>query len=63
MIKIRLHGLAEDVEQAKEIIKETFNVRCESGLYKDRGQSSYVRCYMDCDVKEELSFREKLKRL
>ncbi|MBQ2714843.1 MAG: hypothetical protein IJF76_04350 [Clostridia bacterium] len=47
MIKIRLHGLPEDVEKAKAKLKETFNVNSCSGNYADRGESKYVRAYLE----------------
>lgn len=47
MIKIRLHGLPEDVEVAKAKLKEMFNVNSCSGNYADRGESKYVRAYLE----------------
>ena len=48
-MKIRLHGLPEEVEQTKKVIKMLFNVNQASEPYNDRGDSKYVRCYIDVD--------------
>lgn len=55
MIKIRLHGLPEEIEQAKTALSETFNVLTASEPYADRGNSKYMRCYMDCELKKAAS--------
>ena len=51
MIKIRLHGLPEEVEQAKEQLKKIFDVNVCSAPYKDRGDSKYVRVYIEAKGK------------
>lgn len=48
-MKIRLHGLPEEVEQTKKVIKMLFNVNSTSEPYHDRGDSKYVRCYIDVE--------------
>lgn len=53
MIKIRLHGLPEEIEQAKTALLETFNVLTASEPYADKGNSQYYRCYLDCELKKE----------
>ncbi len=52
MIKIRLHGLPEEVKKARLKLEEIFNVLNVSEAYDDRGSSSYVRLYIDVDVKD-----------
>lgn len=51
MVKIRLHGTLDELEQATEIVREQFKVLSESEPYKDRGKTEYYRVYMDCEVK------------
>ena len=55
MIKIRLHGLSEDVETAKVKMKETFDVVACSGNYSDRGESKFVRAYIEAKIKDSQS--------
>ncbi|MDO4672397.1 MAG: hypothetical protein Q4A76_05755, partial [Porphyromonadaceae bacterium] len=50
MIKIRLHGTLEEIEETTRIIREQFDVLSESKPYADRGKREYYRCYMDCEV-------------
>ena len=50
MIKIRLHGTLEEIEETTKIIRDQFDVLSESEPYADRGKSKYYRCYMDCEV-------------
>lgn len=52
MIKIRLHGLPEEIEEAKKIIEKAFNVNCASSSYSDRGSSKYKRIYLDCEIRD-----------
>lgn len=52
MVKIRLHGMPEEVEQAIEKLKNFFNLNAISAPYADRGQSKYVRVYVDAELKE-----------
>lgn len=54
MIKIRLHGTYEEIEKAKEIILKDFKILSISELYKDRGESSYYRAYIDCEIDDNL---------
>lgn len=49
MLKIRLHGLPIDVEVAKKIIYDSFSVCACSAAYPDRGESNYVRMYIDVE--------------
>lgn len=50
MIKIRLYGTLEEIEETTRIIREQFDVLSESKPYADRGESECYRCYMDCEV-------------
>lgn len=51
MIKIRLHGTAEEVRHATREIKERFDVLNVSEPYADRGESVYSRVYIDAETK------------
>ena len=55
MIKIRLHGLPEDINEAKKIIDNEFDVVASSGNYADRGQSKLVRCYLEAQIPSQTS--------
>ena len=55
MVKIRLHGTAEEISQAISVIKENFNILNKSDAYADRGESRYSRVYIDAEVKDESS--------
>lgn len=52
MVKIRLHGTAEEISRAISVIKENFNVLNKSDAYADRGESRYSRVYIDAELKE-----------
>ena len=51
-MKIRLHGLPEEVEQTKEVFQRLFDVVAISENYPDRGTSKLVRCYVEISLKE-----------
>jgi len=53
MIKLRLHGLEEEIKKCAEHFKqdEKIKVLSESELYKDRGKSEYKRLYLDVEMK------------
>lgn len=53
MVKIRLHGTAEEVRHATREIKERFNVLNVSDPYADRGDSLYSRVYIDAETKDD----------
>ena len=53
MIKIRLHGTLEEVNEAKQKIESVFTVLAESKPYKDRGKNEYYRIYFDCEARKE----------
>ena len=59
MVKIRLHGMLEEVEQAQEKLKKFFNINSISAPYHDRGNSKYVRIYVDAELKEREEFLRK----
>ena len=63
MIKIRLHGTLEEIEETTEIIGEQFRVINESEPYADRGKSEYYRCYLDCELVEKRKKRYRGKVL
>ena len=53
MVKIRIHGTPIDVEIAKKLIEQNFRILACSGQYPDRGESEYVRMYLDVVEKEQ----------
>ena len=50
MIKIRIWGLPEQVEQAKMAIEESFKINYVSQAFSDRGESKYVRRYIEAET-------------
>lgn len=46
-MKLRLHGLPEEVERAIARLAEVFTVVSVSGAYPDRPPSRLVRVYLD----------------
>lgn len=53
MIKIRVHGVLEEVEATVERMREQFVILSESEPHKDRGRSEYYRVYLDCELKQK----------
>lgn len=53
MIKIRLWGLPEEVEQARFALEESFKINYATAIFKDRGESEYVRQYVEAEVYAE----------
>lgn len=51
MIKIRLWGKLEELEQSKEELQKSFKVLFVSQPYKDRGKSEYYRVYVEVELK------------
>ena len=54
MTKVRLHGTPEEVKQLTDFIESSSScvkVLKRSEAYTDRGKSSYVRVYMDIELK------------
>lgn len=52
MVKIRLHGLPEEVERGIEVLKKLPEVKISyiSSDYQDRGTSNYIRRYLDVEI-------------
>jgi hypothetical protein len=50
VVKIRLWGLPDEVEQAKKIIEDSFKINLMSDAYTDKGTSKYVRVYADAEL-------------
>jgi len=46
MVKIRLHGLLEDIQLMAQDMKNWYKVVQISEPYKDRGQSEFYRIYV-----------------
>lgn len=63
MIKIRLHGTAQEIKEATEVINTVFKVLSQSDLYSDRGQSLYSRCYIEAQTKDISMLRQNIKGL
>lgn len=47
MVKIRLHGMPDEVEEAVKRLQGTFAVVSVSDRYPDRGASRLVRVYVE----------------
>ena len=54
MIKLRLHGLENEINDYLNKIKEDENIKIlsESDIYADRGKSEYKRLYLDVQIKK-----------
>lgn len=52
MLKIRITGLSDEVEQATEMLNENFKILSKSDEYKNRN-SEYVRVYIECESKNK----------
>lgn len=52
MIKIRIQGLPEEVAEFADALQATGCVVERSQPYANRGQSRYVRVYIDADKKD-----------
>lgn len=63
MLKIRLEGLVDDVDDGVEILRKHFEVLKDSDIYPNR-YGKYVRRYMDVNFKiEEGASEQKLKEM
>ena len=49
MIKIRLEGTQEEIEDFMAGFRPQYNVLSESAPYSNRGKSQYVRVYLDVE--------------
>ena len=68
MIKVRLHGKLDEMEQFIEIAEqlEKFNIisiLSTSETYKDRGKSQYSRIYLDMEINPEFLSISKQKAI
>lgn len=52
MIKIRLHGTEKEVKETVDLLKSKLDLLSVSSPYPDRGESQYVRVYVDAQKKE-----------
>jgi len=50
MVKIRLWGLPDEIEDAVKSLQEGFKILSESRQYKDK-KSEYVRVYVEVESK------------
>ena len=65
MVKVRLHGTPEEVKKLADYLEglsPIVKVLSRSDGYADRGKSSYVRVYMDVELKDELKPVETIKK-
>lgn len=55
MIKVRLHGLEQEIFEYLNKINEDENIRIlsQSDIYADRGKSEYKRLYLDIEMKKD----------
>ena len=54
MVKIRVHGIPEEVESVLQRLRSQMTVLSESEPYADRGKSQYVRVYLDVEGVTEI---------
>lgn len=59
MVKIRLHGLPDEVSDVLEQLRPVLNVFCISPMYADKGNSEYYRQYVDVAVDDRIKGKEK----
>ena len=53
MIKIKLEGLPEEIEEAAEKLGNSFKILQQSEPYRNNGKSVYARIYIDAELKKE----------
>lgn len=63
MIKIRLEGTQEEIEDFMSGFRPQYNVLSESAPYANRGKSQYVRVYLDVEQYTIEELGEKAKEL
>lgn len=51
MVKIRLHGTEEECQRVSDTLAEQLEILSISEPYPDRGQSKYVRVYIDAELR------------
>lgn len=54
MVRVRLEGLPEEVHRIADAMQAAGCVLERSSEYPNRGESRYVRVYLDCDLPEGL---------
>lgn len=52
MVRVRLEGLPEEVHRIADAMQAAGCVLERSREYPNRGESRYVRVYLDCDLPE-----------
>lgn len=62
MIKIRLHGTSEEIENAINHFRADPAIRIlmESDPYKDRRNSEYYRCYVEAEINNRSTKNEEI---
>ena len=55
MVKVRLHGLIDEISELIDYLKSRPDVQvlCASAPYPDMGNSQYGRVYLDVEIKEQ----------
>lgn len=54
MVRVRLEGLPDEVQRIADAMQAAGCVLERSREYPNRGESRYVRVYLDCDLPKEL---------
>lgn len=55
MVRVRLEGLPDEVQRIGDVMQAAGCVLERSREYSNRGESRYVRVYLDCDLPKEVS--------
>ncbi len=50
MIKIRIWGLPEEVAKTRKALEGAFKINYTSTPYPDKGESKYVRQYVEAEI-------------
>ena len=53
MLKIRIEGLPEEIEEAEKLMPLIFRVLNESKAYPNTGRSVYYRKYVDVELRKK----------
>lgn len=51
MIKIRLWGTRDELAEALPVLRDAYDIRSESKIHPDHGQSTMYRLYVEADIK------------
>ena len=54
MVRVRLEGMTDEVRRIAAAMQAAGCVLERSREYPTRGESGYVRVYLDCDLTEEV---------